>query len=319
MEYAILKNIVRSLLKNIDKYAVTLEKNFAVPSLINKPLSAQSKTYVYKHPFVSDDEVADCNRSIKREEMDFSEDARLLLKAIYFVGPKAGISMSCLLLAGSTDEKMWEKLKNSELHGSGKEKSKDHWIALAGVLVANKYLDEIKHVGINKCEYRGYKVNSRGIKVIKNKDFIVKIDKKTSMESEIDFSEDAQVLLKVIKVVGPYAGIRMSCRLLRGSKSKLLLPKLRKSELYGSGKYKSNEYWTALAGALVTNKYLIKIKQVGIHIVIFHGYNVSRLGMKVLNNENFDLKIRPTKELKRIIHKVKSEKNVTGCSEIKSK
>merc|ERR1719186_920941 len=120
---------------------------------------------------------------------------------------------------------------------------------------------------------------------------------------EIDFSEDARSLMKAIRFVGPKAGLGLSCLLLIGSKVERLWPRMKKSELYGSGRDKSKDYWMALAGTLVANKYLEKGIKVGICTNIYHGYKVSRRGMKALREEDIVLKMRPTRELKLVIYK----------------
>jgi len=107
------------------------------------------------------------------EEMDFSEDARLLLEAIETVGVKMGLGLSCKVVMGSTDKKVWNSLKNCRVYGSGKKKSEKYWTALGRALVANKYLDEIKQGGPGSSfgggksfTYSGYSVNSLGRRLL---------------------------------------------------------------------------------------------------------------------------------------------------------
>jgi len=119
------------------------------------------------------------------EEMDFTEDAKILLEAIATVGQKVGLGMSCLLVTGSTDKKLWNNLRDSRVYGSGKKKSSKYWMALGRALVANKYVDEIKQGGSSggfgggfggkSFSYSGFSVSSLGRRLLNDQNFVLKM------------------------------------------------------------------------------------------------------------------------------------------------
>merc|ERR1719319_1314200 len=117
----------------------------------------------------------DTDNTVEGEEIDFSEDARLMLETIKFAGSKVGLSFSCLIVIGSSSTRIWPKLKRSQFYGKGKTKPMDYWMALGKALFSNKYLDEIHNTRLQQYIYSGYKVNSRGRMFLSDKNSVLKM------------------------------------------------------------------------------------------------------------------------------------------------
>ena len=65
------------------------------------------------------------------KEVDFGEQARIMIEAVEVMGGKRGLGMSVKLVRGLNDSKMWDRHKESSVYGRGKERSDKFWTALA--------------------------------------------------------------------------------------------------------------------------------------------------------------------------------------------
>jgi RecQ family ATP-dependent DNA helicase len=78
-----------------------------------------------------------------------------------------------------------------------------------------------------------------------------------------DFTDQAFMIIKLIKKLNINFGCGTIIGILRGSKSKKINPSLRKSSLYGSGSKYNDKWWNEFIRLLLTNEYLQQRSIVG--------------------------------------------------------
>lgn len=130
---------------------------------------------------------------------------------------------------------------------------------------------------------------------------------------EIDFSEDARLLLNVISLFGGYSGISKPIALMRGSKLKTI-ERYHNHKLMGCGKHKSEQYWKIFADALERNNLLER--QVSKPVGTQYGFTtvkVSSRGQGWLESGT-PLKFIPPEQLSQLII---SERSVSATSATK--
>ena len=78
------------------------------------------------------------------KEVDFAEQARIMIEAVDVMGSKRGIGLSVKLVRGSNDDKLWDRHKASPVYGKGKGRSEKFWTALARQLISKGLLKEVR-------------------------------------------------------------------------------------------------------------------------------------------------------------------------------
>ena len=97
------------------------------------------------------------------KEVDFGEQARIMIEAVEVMGGKRGLGMSVKLVRGLSDSKMWDSHKRSLVYGKGKERSEKFWTALARQLISKGLLKETKEtMAGQKWTYSAISVTSAG-------------------------------------------------------------------------------------------------------------------------------------------------------------
>lgn len=78
------------------------------------------------------------NEEDSHDLYDFTDDANLLLSTVQAFSGKVGVTRVILCIRGSTQSHLFNKVKDAELHGKGKEKSEDWWKALSKYFVSKQ-------------------------------------------------------------------------------------------------------------------------------------------------------------------------------------
>jgi Werner syndrome ATP-dependent helicase len=97
---------------------------------------------------------------------DFSNDARIFLKAVFTLSGNFGVNTYILFLRGSKSSKITQSKQKDPLHGSGKHQSDDWWKAIAKILVQEKYLDEKTQKTMKGFTYKAISLNEKGKKMM---------------------------------------------------------------------------------------------------------------------------------------------------------
>jgi Werner syndrome ATP-dependent helicase len=136
--------------------------------------------------------------------------------------------------------------------------------------------------------------------------------KSTNVESR-DFTEQAKLIIQVIKYINGKYGSGTIINILRGSDNKKLSPHLKKWSVFGKGKEYSDKYWKALLRMMI-NVEFIKEKSVtgGFGSVIEH----TNEGLKWYNDDT-TLKLELTEDFKNVENRQKNK--VSKPREIKIK
>jgi len=80
--------------------------------------------------------------------------------------------------------------------------------------------------------------------------------KKDAKSVKKDFTKEATLLLNIVYETGNKYGMNMLIDILRGSRSKKVLPKFRKMKEYGNGIMHKNEWWKIFGRMLINNGYM---------------------------------------------------------------
>lgn len=76
-------------------------------------------------------------------------------------------------------------------------------------------------------------------------------------EGRFDYTKDSSALLRVINLFNGYTGLNKPLAVIRGSKTQIV-KNYHNHPLFGIGKYKSEEYWQAMAELLESHKFLLR-------------------------------------------------------------
>ena len=86
-------------------------------------------------------------------------------------------------------------------------------------------------------------------------------DQTTSEDAEVDMAGDVLKVMKTITVMGSKVSKTVAVDFLKGKKNNSIFDRHTRDPVYGSGKSKTKEFWTALIRELVSKKLLKEIKQ----------------------------------------------------------
>ncbi|XP_017784476.1 PREDICTED: Werner syndrome ATP-dependent helicase-like [Nicrophorus vespilloides] len=116
----------------------------------------------------------------------------------------------------------------------------------------------------------------------------------------VDFTEDSRVLLNGMDGMGGKFGLEKYALFLRGSYSSKLSAQLKQHPLHGSGKYKSEGWWKALAIQLCNEGSIVK-EFVKKSTFSYSTFVVSDKGYRFLNDKNAKLLLEPIPEIKLLL------------------
>lgn len=121
---------------------------------------------------------------------------------------------------------------------------------------------------------------------------------------EMDFSEDAKILLDAISLLDGFSGISKPIAVIRGSKLKTI-ERYHSHKLMGSGKNKSEQYWKILADCLERNELLQRQVSKIPNGFGFTTIKLSRQGQNWVSS-NKPLKFVPSEQLLQLMTSEKS-------------
>jgi len=85
----------------------------------------------------------------------------------------------------------------------------------------------------------------------------------TGEDKEVDMTEEARNIIEAVEVLGDGKSMSVLMDMLKGSKNKSIWDRHMREKVWGSGKSKPKQFWTALARDLISKGLLYEIKQSG--------------------------------------------------------
>lgn len=105
----------------------------------------------------------------EEEKIDVTENARLILKSIADCQGYYGLGVPCSVLKGLNDKTVKSYLKELDIFGKGKHRTKGYWMALGRAMAAEGYVDEKNIRGSRGSETGGgsfsftaYQISKKG-------------------------------------------------------------------------------------------------------------------------------------------------------------